>query len=54
MTLPAQVSPRVAALLERTRAARGRLIFAAFAAGGVKALASQNSDSARRLLEQMK
>jgi hypothetical protein len=28
MTLPAQVSPRVAALLEKMRAARGRLIFA--------------------------
>jgi hypothetical protein len=28
MTLPAQVSPRVAALLKKTKAARGRLIFA--------------------------
>jgi hypothetical protein len=28
MTLPAQVSPRVAALLKKTRASRGRLIFA--------------------------
>jgi hypothetical protein len=28
MTLPAQVSPRVAALLEKARASRGRLIFA--------------------------
>ena len=28
MTLPAQVSPRVAALLKKSQAARGRLIFA--------------------------
>ena len=33
MTMPAQISPRVAALFERTRAARGRLIFAVDATG---------------------
>ena len=33
MTLPAQISPRVAALLEKMRRSRGRLIFALDATG---------------------
>jgi hypothetical protein len=46
MTIPAQISPRVAALLKKTRAMRGRLIFALDATASREStwdLASQNT-----------